>query len=74
MDIYKCPNSIFKKESLQKKILKNLLFFLHVNLVTLQHTHSQRYSKKVPDCIRKIRKNPGKSGKIWKNLENVPKK
>ena len=68
MDIYKCPNSIFKKESLQKKILKNPFFFLRGTCAILQHALSQLYSKKTPDCIRKTWKNPGKSGKIWENL------
>jgi len=45
MDIYKCPNSIFKKESLQKKILKNLLFFYEV-IVKLLITHSLGYIRK----------------------------
>jgi hypothetical protein len=32
MDIYKCPNSIFKKESLKYKNPKNTIFFYGANV------------------------------------------
>jgi len=35
----------------------------------MQHTQCQKYSKKMPDCIRKSGENLGKSGKILENLE-----
>jgi len=73
MDIYKCPISIFKKESLQKKILQKSLFILRGTCAILQHARSHLYSKKTPDCIRKTWKNPRKSGKIRKNLEKYGK-
>ena len=69
----KCPILIFKKESLQKKILKNHYFFYEAISKLRITAWSWLYLKKVPDCIRKTWKNLGKSEKIWENLEKSEK-
>ena len=69
----KCPILIFKKESLQKKILKNPLFF-YESISNLRITAWCWLQLKILiDCIRKtgkIRENPGK---FRENLEKSRK-
>ena len=53
-----------KKNPEIKKNIKNQLFVLRVNIASIQHIQSQKYSKKITLLHKK---NLEKLGKTWKN-------